>query len=97
MPKNYSDDATDMLGGAGAMTGTNIYPSAKESSGRGGVSGQRWGPSDIFPRWLLREVEFRQLVHAHPAALERRREEAAAWIKQEVVRRVRYRCSQGHA
>ncbi|CAM9469568.1 unnamed protein product, partial [Scytosiphon promiscuus] len=38
----------------------------------------------MFPDWLLREMEFRQLASAEPSTLERRREEAATWIKQEV-------------
>lgn len=38
----------------------------------------------MFPEWLRREMEFRQLVNADPSMLERRREEAASWIKQEV-------------
>lgn len=45
----------------------------------------QWGGvHNVFPRWLLREVEFRQLAHAEPAALKQRRERAASWIKQEV-------------
>lgn len=43
------------------------------------------GDDDVFPGWLLREMEFRQLASAEPSALERRREEAATWIKQEVL------------
>lgn len=38
----------------------------------------------MFPEWLRREMEFRQLSSADPSTLERRREEAASWIKQEV-------------
>lgn len=41
----------------------------------------------MFPSWLLREMEFRQLTCADPTTLERRREEAATWIKQEVCDR----------
>lgn len=38
----------------------------------------------MFPEWLRREMEFRQLTSADPSTLERRREEAASWIKHEV-------------
>lgn len=42
-----------------------------------------------FPEWLRREMEFRQLTSADPSTLERRREEAATWIKKEVsIKRV---------
>lgn len=43
------------------------------------------GDSDMFPGWLLREIDFRQLASADSSALERRREDAAKWIKQEVL------------
>lgn len=38
----------------------------------------------MFPDWLRREMESRQLANADPSTLERRREEAARWIKHEV-------------
>lgn len=45
---------------------------------QGGVHGA------IFPRWLLREADFRQLAHVDPSTVEKRREEASMWIKKEV-------------
>lgn len=45
---------------------------------------QRGAVHNVFPRWLLHEVDFRQLGHAELATLRTRREEAADWIKQEV-------------
>lgn len=38
----------------------------------------------VFPAWLLREGEFRQISESDYAVVKRRRQEAAAWIKQEV-------------
>lgn len=61
-------------GGGGGCVGASGY--------RQGVGGH----GAIFPRWLLREAEFRQLAHVEPSAVEKRREEASAWIKKEVRR-----------
>ncbi len=41
-------------------------------------------PHSMFPGWLIHEMESRQLASADPSTLERRREEAAEWIKKEV-------------
>ncbi|CAM9305215.1 unnamed protein product [Ectocarpus sp. 4 AP-2014] len=42
------------------------------------------GNHAMFPGWLLREMELRQLASADPSTLEKRREEAALWIKKEL-------------
>lgn len=45
---------------------------------------QRQQEHSVFPAWLLREGDFRQISQSDSVVVERRREEAAAWIKQEV-------------
>jgi len=60
-------------------------PVAKSPQRKPGGVGGSSPPHSVFPRWLLREMESRQLASADPSTLERRREEAEDWIKKEVL------------
>jgi len=60
-------------------------PVAKSPQRKPGGVGGSSPPHSVFPQWLLREMESRQLASADPSTLERRREEAEDWIKKEVL------------
>lgn len=77
-PGKRSDGNSDLKPGGGGGGGSSSPRSQCKMS-----------DDDMFPGWLLRETEFRQLSSADPSMLERRREDAATWIKQEVFMRQR--------
>lgn len=83
--KLQSGKASPLSGGAVRALGR--IPNKRRAMSGGNDFPRHLGDekTDVFPRWLLRETEFRQLAHTGAAALEKRRDEAAAWIKQEVI------------